>query len=839
MRFRSIRSRMTAITAAAILTTVLAVILVASLTIRRENDRRSVEMMNLIADDTGKSVEKYLDSIEQALDTEANLAKDSIDSMLLIECGAAGSKRVPPEERTDEQNERLDAYLAEYCADLQPVMHSIADRSYGVITYYYCIDPGISRNVHGFFWSKAGRTGFVEREPIDPAALDPEDTEHTAWYYEPAKRGRPSWVGPYKTPLVDGMWICSYIIPVYDSGTRIGLIGLDISVDTLASQLSDVRVYKSGFACLFDEDGRVIYHPEYGTGEMPESYGKAFSEEQLDQRSNGNELIRYRAGGRQRQMSFTTLTSGMVLAITAPTREINASWRHMLQIMLLAMAVILVFFISLALYAVRRITQPLSDLTTASQRLAAGDYDASIDYDRDDEIGTLNKAFMQMRDRIGQYIEDLNHRINTDSLTDLPNMRYFFRLAEKERARLKAEGKDSVMLYFNLIGIRHFNRQYSFEEGDRLLIAFAGIIKKHFGEDCVCRMGDDHFAAVAAEEGVEDKVRAVIEEAAGMNGGRTLNVCVGIYPDRLEDADVSEACDRAKYTSDLHREEYESGWHIFEAGMIGNVENARYVVENLDRALAERWVEVYYQPIVRASSGKICDVEALSRWIDPERGTLPPDRFIPILEKSRQIYKLDLYVLDRIIEKIKRQMEDGLTIVPHSLNLSRADFESCDIVGEICRRMDGAGIARDRLSIEITESMIGSDFDFMKEQVKKFQELGFQVWMDDFGSGYSSLDVLQDIHFDLLKFDMLFLHRMDEGNESRIILTELARMANELGIETICEGVETKEQVDFLREIGVTKLQGYYFSKPVPYEVVLEKYRDGTHIGYEEASGDR
>ena len=183
---------------------------------------------------------------------------------------------------------------------------------------------------------------------------------------------------------------------------------------------------------------------------------------------------------------------------------------------------------------------------------------------------------------------------------------------------------------------------------------------------------------------------------------------------------------------------------------------------------------------------------------------------------------------------MKRQAADGLAVVPHSLNLSRSDFESCDIVEEICRRMDDAGIARDRLTIEITESMIGSDFEFMKEQVLRFQKEGFNVWMDDFGSGYSSLVMLQDIHFDLLKFDMLFLRRLDEGEESRIILREMSQMAIELGTETICEGVETKEQADFLMDIGVTKLQGYYFSRPVPYEEVLERYRNGTHPGYEE-----
>ena len=353
MKRNSIRARITAITAAAILTTVLTVVVVMALTIQRENDRKSVEMMNLIADDTGKSVERYLDSIEQSLDTAANLANDSIDSMLLIECGAAGSHSVPPSERTEEQNERLDEYLAAYCGALQPIMQSISDRSYGVNSYYYCISPEISENMHGFFYSKIGKTGFSEREAIDAGTLDPADPEHTDWYYATIKRGRPSWIGPYRAKLLDDMWICSYVIPVYDSGTLIGVMGLDISVDTFASQLSDVKVYDTGFACLFDDQGRVIYHPDYETGESPENYGKAFSKEQLRQRSNGDELVRYTADGKRRQMSYTTLASGMVLAITAPTREINASWRHMLQILLITTAAILVFFTGLVLYAVR------------------------------------------------------------------------------------------------------------------------------------------------------------------------------------------------------------------------------------------------------------------------------------------------------------------------------------------------------------------------------------------------------------------------------------------------------------------------------------------------------
>ena len=182
---------------------------------------------------------------------------------------------------------------------------------------------------------------------------------------------------------------------------------------------------------------------------------------------------------------------------------------------------------------------------------------------------------------------------------------------------------------------------------------------------------------------------------------------------------------------------------------------------------------------------------------------------------------------------MQKQMEAGFATVPHSINLSRSDFESCDIVEEIRKRVDASGIGRDRISIEITESIIGSDFEFMKKQVERFQNLGFPVWMDDFGSGYSSLDVLQSIQFDLIKFDMGFMQKLDESNDGKIILTELIKMATALGVDTICEGVETLEQSRFLQEVGCSKLQGYLFCKPVPLEQILERYEKGIQIGYE------
>ncbi|MBO6214886.1 MAG: EAL domain-containing protein, partial [Lachnospiraceae bacterium] len=259
----------------------------------------------------------------------------------------------------------------------------------------------------------------------------------------------------------------------------------------------------------------------------------------------------------------------------------------------------------------------------------------------------------------------------------------------------------------------------------------------------------------------------------------------------------------------------------------------QYIIENIDRAIDEGWIQVYYQPIVRAANGRVCDEEALARWIDPEKGFLTPDKFIPVLEDSNLIYKLGLYITDKVLEKMRAQAYAGLFVVPMSVNLSRSDFDSCDIVEEIRKRTEAAGVSPDMLTIEITESIVGNDFDYIKTQVERFQNLGFKVWMDDFGSGYSSLDVLQSIRFDLIKLDMRFMQEFDKGEKSKIILTELIRMAIGLGIDTVVEGVETIEQVEFLREIGATKLQGFYFCKPVPYEEILTRHREGRQIGFE------
>ena len=400
-----------------------------------------------------------------------------------------------------------------------------------------------------------------------------------------------------------------------------------------------------------------------------------------------------------------------------------------------------------------------------------------------------------------------------DSLTGLPCLAWFFTLCEAGRTQERSE----ALLYIDLNGMKYFNDKYGFAEGDKLLKAVSGILSRIFGKEKTCHIAADRFAASAAEEGLEKKLKNLISEAENLNDGKTLPVRIGVYPFNPEDASVSIAFDRAKMACDSIRHTDTSCINYYRQEMSDALKKRQYVIANIDRAIREKWIVAYYQPIVRAEDGQLCDEEALARWIDPTEGFLSPDDFIPQLEDTGLICKLDLFILEQVVEKIRICMDKGIKVVPHSINLSRSDFETCDIVEEVCKRIDGAGISREMINIEITESVIGENFDYINEQVKRFRERGFSIWMDDFGSGYSSLDVLQSIQFDLIKFDMSFMRKLDEGENGRIILTELMELAGHLKLDTVCEGVEKEEQAAFLRKIGCRRLQGYFFGKPAPW----------------------
>ncbi len=254
------------------------------------------------------------------------------------------------------------------------------------------------------------------------------------------------------------------------------------------------------------------------------------------------------------------------------------------------------------------------------------------------------------------------------------------------------------------------------------------------------------------------------------------------------------------------------------------------LVFHLEKAIESGEFEVYFQPIIHTISGSLCAFEALVRWHHPKLGFLMPVRFLPLLEETRQIYHLDIHIVEQVCRWYKAQRDANRPVVPVSVNLSRCDFESADMFHIIDSLLQRYEVPHDMLNIEITESAVIGEGSNISSVIEQFRRAGYQVWMDDFGSGYSSLNSLKEYIFDELKIDMCFLS--DMSLRSRRIIRSIISMAKEISMVTICEGVETQEQVDFLRGIGCDRMQGYYFSKPLPYEELL-KVLDEKHISFE------
>ena len=378
------------------------------------------------------------------------------------------------------------------------------------------------------------------------------------------------------------------------------------------------------------------------------------------------------------------------------------------------------------------------------------------------------------------------------------------------------------MLYFDISGLKFFNHHYGFSEGDQLIRALSLLLRKYFGAENCGRFGEDHFAAFTEGENITERLDSFFAEWKLANHQNTLPLRVGIYEDTFEHVSSSVACDRAKFACDTERNMGGSHYTFFNEGMEDAMESKEYVLNHFERALQENWIIAYFQPIVWAKDGTLCNEEALARWDDPKLGLLAPYKFISVLEDEGLLYKIDLYMVDRIIDYQLAKRKSHLPLVPISVNLSEHDFLACNMVKEISERLDGAHLPHNSLIVEITERSIGEDPELLRKVIEEFHAAGYSVWLDDFGSEYSSLNVLQNYKFELIKLDMKFLKKVETNSMSRLIIECVLELAKEAHIETISEGVETIEQAQFLKAAGCLKLQGYLYGKPAPVSERLQ-----------------
>lgn len=412
-----------------------------------------------------------------------------------------------------------------------------------------------------------------------------------------------------------------------------------------------------------------------------------------------------------------------------------------------------------------------------------------------------------------------------DSLTGLLDMGTFIRNSEYVLNNVVDWNRKVDILYLNIVNLKVYNERNGFTAGDELLKYVADQLKMHFQGINMARFSDDHFVMLCFDDEVERGLKYIIENVAEYTQISTVVLKVGVYTMEGNES-IDKACDNAKIACKSIKNNKNESIRYYDKRLDDKNKMVKYVLSNFDKALAEGWIRVFYQPVIARETGKICGAESLSRWIDPVKGIISPADYIPILEDNRLIRKYDLYVIEEALREFEKRKDTfGF---PISVNLSRYDFYENDIVERITEMADKYGISHDRVHIEITESAITDNEEFLKGQVDLFHKNGFEVWMDDFGSGYSSLNVLQDFDFDLIKLDMRFMKNFEVGNKNSIIVKQVIEMAKALNIHTLTEGVETEEQKNFLNEVGCERIQGYYYSKPDTLDNLKHKVSEGS-----------
>lgn len=430
--------------------------------------------------------------------------------------------------------------------------------------------------------------------------------------------------------------------------------------------------------------------------------------------------------------------------------------------------------------------------------------DGYIDADEDQDIGT---------DEIME---------NGEMQAVLKNIRRFRRFRKNVGELLLSSREKIGFIQFDIRRFKIINDLYGEKIGDEIL----DFIKAQLSEVCskqqyFINLRSDVFMIVTEYAEEEELVELIqkLDSRVSCYKDVKLQMSYGVYTVEDRQMELRQMEDRAAMARKAVKNNGVSHILFYKDQFKESLYNRKFIEENMQAAITERQFMMYLQPKYSITKNEIVGAEALVRWKHPERGMIYPDQFIPIIEENGFIREVDYYIWEEACRFIKKCEKEGITNCPISVNVSRVhlrDDECIGVLSELIRRCE---IPQEMLELEITESV---DDQQMSQKAYQLKEEGYTLLMDDFGSGYSSLNILLETPFDVIKLDKKFIENMMVSTKGRMILEQVVAMSNKLGLGLLAEGVETKEQVDVLRGIGCDHVQGYYYAKPMPKEDVFE-----------------
>lgn len=432
-----------------------------------------------------------------------------------------------------------------------------------------------------------------------------------------------------------------------------------------------------------------------------------------------------------------------------------------------------------------------------------------------------------------------------DPLTGLPNRGTATASFERHLAALE-EGEDQiVVLCLGLDRFKHINDLMGYAAGDRVLQLVAGLIGDAiYSGDVAYRQSADEFIVLRTDSGGLRRTRELVHKLINLlhtefdidEGKASISASIGIASGLVREGDLNGLLRNADTALSWVKKEGSSGFAFFARDMDSEVRRSYEIETRLRQALARNEFELYYQPQVDLASGLVVGAEALLRWKDPERGFISPAIFIPVAEETGQILAIGEWVLRNVCEQVANWRAAGIACPRVAINCSARQFQQEGFCETLWETVCAYGLPGSAIEVEVTEGAMVEDVGQAIEALHFFKDRNIRVSVDDFGTGYSSLSYLKILPVDMLKIDQSFVRDMQNDPNARAIVLSIISLAHNLGLKVIAEGVETREDLDFLRRHHCNEMQGYYFSKPLPAEQFRALLSAGTRLTFAEAA---
>ena len=422
-----------------------------------------------------------------------------------------------------------------------------------------------------------------------------------------------------------------------------------------------------------------------------------------------------------------------------------------------------------------------------------------------------------------EQLVEMHRFIEKDALTGIDNRETFYR----KTASLLQKNQDIAynILFFDISCFKVINDMFHLDTGNLVLKTAAIYFQVLAGETGTCgRIESDHFALclLAAQADMDSIIEGLDSTVQSLGISHNIVFYAGIYPVDNAFLPVDQMCDRANMALHNVKGSYLTRYSYYDKSMRDRMFEEQMIVRDMEFALLERQFCIYLQPVCNLQTDRIVAAEALVRWQHPDQGMIPPDRFISVFERNGFISRLDRFVWTEVCRFLQAQKQRTGTVIPVSVNVSRLHFYATDMLDFLLGLLRTYALEPEMLRLEIDESAYTDNPQQMARCVRELRDHGFIVLLDDFGSGYSSLNMLKDLPVDGIKLDRSFVREVGQSARAGTIMESIVAMVKKLAMGIVVEGVETKDQLEYLASIGCEDMQGYYFSRPLPEKEFVE-----------------